>query len=182
MTKIFKIASIAIVALIANTATAQVNQTQLNVNLANAYSVVVNPAQSSVTIDMNQPAHFQAGNNSGEQVSHLQVSASGDYEVKVSALGNLVAGSETIAVNTVTVTPTTGTYLGTGTDPGSNSTCSTQPIEVGAANELTVISSSTGDLRNYNVVYTIPADETAAYLDHSPGVYTATVVYTIYAN
>src|SRR5690606_10326830 len=130
MTKIFKIASIAIVALIATTASAQDNQTQLNVNLANAYSVVVNPTQNSVTIDMNLPAHFQNGNSSAAQADHIQVSASGDYEVTVFALGDLVAGSETIAVNTVTVTPTAGTYLGAGADPGSTALITPQPIQV----------------------------------------------------
>ena len=182
MTKFFKIASIAIVALIATTASAQLNQTELRVNLANAYSVVVNPAQNSVTIDMNLPEHFQLGNSSTSQANHLQVSATGDFVVKVSALADLVNGSETIAVNTVTVTPSEGTYLGGGTDPGLASTFQTQPIEVGAANEQTIITSTTGDLRGYNMVYTIPAANTGSYLDHTPGVYTATVVYTIYAN
>lgn len=183
MKKFVKIASFAIIAFAANTASAQTEaSTLLRVNLQDAYSIIIPEAQNEVTINMTLPTHFQNGNSSDIQSNHLQVSASDDFEVKVSAQGNLVFGSETIPVNTVTVTPTAGTFLGTGDDPGiaSSFTPSPIPMNLDPAAGTTIISSSTGDLRGYDMLYTIPASETSEYLNRPAGVYTATVVYAIY--
>jgi hypothetical protein len=184
MTKFFKIASVAMIALMANTAFAQVTTQQdqattiLNVNLEGTYEITV--GQPSVTIDMNDPQHFIAGNDSGVQANHVRVSATGDYQVNVSATGELMFGTNSIAVNTVTVTPTVGDYLGAGTSTAPAATYTAQAIQNGT--ESTIITSPTGEsLRGFNVVYAIPATQAAAYLNKPEGIYTTTVTYTLYS-
>ena len=188
MKKIFKIASVAIIALMANTAFAQVTTQQdqattiLNVNLAGTYEITV--GQTSVDIDMNDPQHFIAGNDSGTQANHVRVSATGDYQVNVSATGELMFGTNSIPVSTVTVTPTLGSYLGAGTSTAPTMTLTAQPLATVTALPAgsTIISSTAGEsLRGFDVVYAIPDTQAAQYLNKPEGTYTTTVTYTLYS-
>lgn len=184
----FKIASVAILALSANAAFAQVTAvegtaaTTLNVNLAGTYEITV--GQLSVTIDMNDPQHFINGNNSGSQSNHVQVSATGDYQVNVSAAADLVFGSESIPVNTVTVTPSLGDYLGAGTSTAPTMTLASTPLATVTddTDGTTIITSGAGEsLRGFHVVYAIPAAQASQYLNRPEGIYTTTVTYTLYS-
>ncbi|MUV03635.1 hypothetical protein GN157_07920 [Flavobacterium rakeshii] len=179
MTNFFKIASVAIIALSANSLFAQdTAETTLNVNLASSFEITV--ANASVDIDMNTPEHFQSGNTSGQKADHVQISATGEYEVKVIAFSDLTSGSETIPVNTITVTPTLGSYLGAGSEGSVSPTLTAQSLS--NSTENTIISCETGEsLRGYNIEYSIPSESASEYLNHSAGTYTTTVTYSLYA-
>lgn len=184
MNNFFKAASVVAITLVANTVSAQTTaSTLLRVNLQDAYSIVIPAAQNQVTIDMILPAHFQNGNSAPLQSNHLQVSASDEFEVKVAATADLNFGSEFIPVSTVSVTPTAGTFLGAGTDPGIDSSFPALPVPIpvnlDATAGTTIITSGSGDIRGYNMLYSIPASETSEYLNRPAGIYTTTVVYAI---
>ncbi len=66
---------------------------------------------------MNNPSHFTSGNNSGKQIVHLSFSCNTGYEVKVSASTELLNGTSSIPVNTITVKPELGAFKGMGTAP-----------------------------------------------------------------
>ncbi|WP_417350523.1 hypothetical protein [Flavobacterium alkalisoli] len=181
MTNFFKVASVAIVALTANSLFAQTEdtaETTLNVNLGSSFEITV--ADASVDIDMNTPEHFQSGNTSGQKTDHVQVSATGEYEVKVIASTDLTSGAETIPVSTITVTPTLGSYLGAGDEGSVSPTLTAQSLSTSTEN--TIISCDTGEsLRGYNIEYSVPAASAAEYLNHTTGTYTTTVTYSLYA-
>lgn len=186
MKNVFKFASVAILALTATSSFAQVQEDQasttLNVHVANAYEITIGQAQ--VDINMTSPSQFQTGTDSGSQVSHLQISATGQYQVSVQATSELVNTTDSglsIPVNTVTVTPTLGALLGPGSGaPTTLDLVADQPIEFGSEN--TIITSDTGEsLRAYDVLYAIPAASAPQYLNQAPGTYSTTVVYTLYS-
>ncbi len=183
MTKFLKIASVAIIALTANTLSAQVtpedtDQATLNVILGNAFSITVSGATAQ--INMTTPTHFQSG-NSVSKTNHVRVSATNDYEVTVIATQDLTSGTETIPVSTILITPTLGSYLGGGDDPGAIAVDLT-PQELSTTTENTIISTDIGEsLRGYTIEYSIPAAEASQYLNHTAGTYTTTVTYSLYA-
>jgi hypothetical protein len=179
MNKIFKVASVAIIALVANTAFAQTNTTNLHVNVEAVYSIVVTDAD--VTIDMNEPEHFVNGNASDEQTGHLEVTATDGYEVTVTADEFLVGESEAeeISTGTIVVTANDGVYLGNGTDGGS--TADFQEAQLATGGNV-LITGSAGDLRSFDVTYTIPAASAPAYINVPVDVYTTLVTYTIAAD
>ena len=79
MTNFFKVASVAIIALSANSLFAQEDtaETTLNVNLASSFEITV--ADATVDIDMNTPEHFQSGNTSGQKADQRQCQWTGQY-------------------------------------------------------------------------------------------------------
>src|SRR5690606_12602012 len=98
----------------------------------------------------------------------------------VIASSDLTSGSETIPVNTITVTPTLGSYLGAGSEGSVSPTLTAQSLSTSTEN--TIISCNTGEsLRGYNIEYSIPSDSASEYLNHSAGTYTTTVTYSLYA-
>ena len=178
MNKIFKVAFVAIIALAANSAFAQ-NTTNLHVNVEAVYSIVVTDAD--VTIDMNEPEHFTDGNASDEQSGHLEVTATDGYVVTVTADEFLTGESlsETISTSTIVVTANDGTYLGAGTDGGSTADFSDAQLSTTGA---TLITGSAGDMRSFDVTYSIPAASAPAYINVAPDTYTTVVTYTIAAD
>jgi hypothetical protein len=179
MNKIFKVASVAIIALVANTAFAQTDDTTLKVNVAAVYSIVVTDPE--VTIDMDEADHFVNGNASDEQAGHIEVTATDAYTVTVSSAATLVgeAEAEEISAGTVVVTAVDGTYLGNGADAGS--TADFSEAQLGDTDGTLLITGSGGDLRSFNVTYTIPAASAQAYINVPVDTYTTVVTYTIAA-
>lgn len=184
MKKVVRIASFAIVLFTglvsqAQTTTGKSAATTLNVNLDNAYDIQV--GQSSVSIDMKTPDHFQQGNNSGKQTGHVIVSSNTGYEVKVAAETELLNNGISIPVSTVTVTPTLGEYRGAGTAPAASDVTLTQnALAVGT--EKTIITKNSGETkREYDVVYAISAQQANEYLNKNTGVYSTKVTYSLYA-
>lgn len=112
-------ASFAIIALSTSSAFAQT--TNLNVNVANVYSIeVTNP---TVTIGMNTAANFTNGNTTGTLPNHVKVSATNGYKVTIQAATDLTSpGNDVIPVSTVVVKTTPGTFSGAAgsIDAGSN--------------------------------------------------------------
>lgn len=184
MKKVVRIVSFALVlstGLIsqAQTSTGKSAATTLNVNLDNAYDIQV--GQSSVSIDMKTPNHFQLGNDSGKQTGHVVVSSNTGYEVKVAAETELLNNGVSIPVSTVTVTPTLGAYKGTGSAPTvADVTLTQNALAVGT--EKTIIAKNSGETkREYDVVYAISAQQANEYLNKNTGVYSTKVTYSLYA-
>lgn len=184
MKKVVRIASFALVlstGLIAQaqTSTGKSAATTLNVNLDNAYDIQV--GQSSVSIDMKTPNHFQLGNDSGKQTGHVVVSSNTGYEVKVAAETELLNHGVSIPVSTVTVTPTLGAYKGTGNAPTvADVTLTQNALAVGT--EKTIIAKNSGETkREYDVVYAISAQQANEYLNKNTGIYSTKVTYSLYA-
>ena len=177
MNKIFKIASIAVIALAANTAFAQ--QTNLHVNVTDVYSIEV--TDTDVSIDMNQASHFVSGNASSEQANHIEVNATGGYIVSVAAASPLtgVLGG-TIDQGTIVVSANEGTYLGApGTDGGSTADFTDATLSASGA---ALVTATTGELRGFDVTYTIPAESAPAYLNVEEDTYSTIVTYSIAPN
>jgi hypothetical protein len=153
--------------------------TTLNVTLANVYDIQI--GQSSVSIKMNSPIHFTAGNNSGKQTGHLSVSCNTGYEVKVSASTELLNGTSSIPVNTITVKPELGAFKGMGTAPSvTDVTLMETPLY--AAGPKTIILKNTGESkREYDVDYSISALTANAYMNKIPGNYSTTVTYSLFS-
>jgi hypothetical protein len=181
MKNFLKVASFAIVALSANSIFAQT--TNLNVNLASIYSIeVTNP---TVTILMNTAANFTQGNTTGSLPNHLKVSATGGYKVSVQASSQLTSpANDIIPVNTVTVSTTPGTFSGAAgsVDPGSVATFPANAPALSATAPVQLIASAKGDVRGFNVQYTIPAVSAPVYLNKPAAVYSTLLTYTIVAN
>lgn len=182
MNKFFKTAALAAIVLSANSLFAQDNTTLLNVNLGSVLAIEV--ANPSVTINMTTATHLTEGNSTGELSDHLKVTATEGYTVTVEASGNLSNSGVEIPVSTVTIKTEKGSYLGAAgsTAPTTNPTFPLTEPALSATAPVKIIDSSTGDFRGFNVTYTIPANETPAYLDKATGVYTTTLTYTIAAD
>ncbi|MEN9980790.1 MAG: hypothetical protein RIR67_1215 [Bacteroidota bacterium] len=163
----------------AQTATGKSASTTLNVNLDNAYDIQI--GQSSVSIDMKTPDHFQQGNDSGKKTGHVIVSSNTGFEVKVAAETELLNNGVSIPVSTVTVTPTLGAYKGSGTAPTvADLTLTQNALAVGT--EKTIIAKNSGETkREYDVVYAISAEQANQYLNKNTGVYSTKVTYSLYA-
>lgn len=153
--------------------------TTLKVNLANAYNIQI--GQSSVTIDMNTANHFAQGNNSGTQQWHVVVSSNTGYEVKVAATTELLNGASSIPVNTITVKPQMGDYLGGGiATPPTDIILTNNDLAVGT--QKTIISKNTGETkRGYNVEYLITPANAVTYMNKTPGSYITTVTYSLFS-
>ena len=184
MKKTLTFAFFALLSVIGLRASAQTNtgksaSATLNVVLGNVYDIQI--GQRSVSINMNASNHFVSGNSSGNQIGHLVVQATTGYEVKVAAASELLNGVKSIPVSTVTVKPQLGVYGGAGTPPSTADLVLTDQA-LAAGTQKTIISKSTGESkREYNVDYLIPAQRAAEYLNKTPGTYTTTVTYSLYA-
>lgn len=181
MKNFLKVASFAIVALSANSILAQT--TTLNVNLANVYSIeVTNP---TVNIAMNTAANFTDGNTSGSLPNHIKVSATGGYKVTIQAANELTSpGNDIIPVSTVVVSTTPGTYSGAAgsIDQGSNASFPANAPALSVTTPVELITSTTGDIRGFNVQYTIPPVSAPVYLNKPAAIYSTLLTYTIVAN
>ncbi|ALM47790.1 hypothetical protein AMR72_02065 [Flavobacterium psychrophilum] len=185
MNKFFKTAALAAILLSANSIIAQDSKTgttTLNVNLGSVLAIEV--ANPSVTIQMTTAAHLRDGNSSSELSDHVKVTATEGYTVTVQASTDLTNGGVEIPVSTVKIKTEKGSYLGASgsTAPTTTPTFPTTEPALSATAPVQIIESSTGDFRGFNVTYTIPAEETPAYLDKATGVYTTTLTYTIAAD
>ncbi|MNK36160.1 hypothetical protein D3C87_547030 [compost metagenome] len=182
MKNFLKIASFAIIALSANSIFAQTTTT-LNVNLASVYSIeVTNP---TVNILMNTPANFTQGNTSGPLPNHIKVSATGGYKVSIQASNDLTStANDVIPVSTVVVSTTPGTFSGAAgsIDTGSNAAFPANAPALSATAPVELITSTTGDIRGFNVQYTIPASSAPVYLNKPAAIYSTLLTYTIVAN
>ncbi|RDI11216.1 hypothetical protein DEU42_106150 [Flavobacterium sp. AG291] len=156
--------------------------TNLNVNLASVLAIEV--SDPTVVIQMNTPAHFSSGSTTGTLSDHLKVTANEGFTVTVEAAGNLSNAGEEIPVSTVVVSSSSGSYLGASgsTAPTTNPTFPSSALALSSSAPVTIISCATGDLRGYDVAYSIPAANTPSYLDKTPGVYTTLLTYTIVAD
>ena len=174
-------ASFAIIALSTNSIFAQT--TNLNVNLANVYSIeVTNP---TVTIAMNTAANFTEGNTTGSLPNHVKVSATNGYKVTIQAATDLTSpGNDVIPVSTVVVKTTPGTFSGApgSIDAGSNAAFPANAPALSVTTPVELISSTTGDIRGFNVQYTIPPVSAPVYLNKPEAVYSTLLTYTIVAN
>ncbi len=153
--------------------------TSLNVNLGSVLAIEV--ANPTVIIQMNTPAHFSTGSTTGILPDHIKVTANEGFSVTVQASGNLVSAGVEIPVSTVVVNTASGSYLGASgsTPPSATPAFPATPPALSTSSPVTVINCPTGDLRGYNVAYSIPASNTPSYLDKAPGVYTTLLTYTI---
>lgn len=154
--------------------------TDLTVNVDSSYDIEI--SQSTVAIDMNLPAHFTNGNESGAQQDHVKVVASGAYKVTAKASAttfNGPNGSSTLDVSNVELTLTDNGDLS-----GNQTTLSTLSGQASALplsnSDQDVVTANGGDLnRGFNVNYAIPATNAANFLNLDDGAYTTTVTYTI---
>lgn len=176
---LFALLSVIGLSLNAQTYTGKSASTTLNVNLDNAYNIEI--GQSSVSINMNSSEHYVSGNSSGNQYGHVVVGSTSGYEVKVSAASELLNGAAAIPVSTVTVRPQLGAYGGGGPAPTvTDLNLTDTSLEVGV--QKTIISKDSGESkRSYDIDYAIFARHTAGYLNKTPGTYTTTVTYSLYA-
>lgn len=183
MNKFQKTVALAALVLSANSIFAQTTgTTNLNVNLGSVLAIeVTNP---TVTIQMTTAEHLTAGNTTGSLSDHLKVTATEGFSVTVKASGELSYNGTEIPVSTVVVNTSKGSYLGDSgsTEPTTNPSFPTTAPALSSAAPVTIIESSTGDLRGFNVTYTIPAEKTPAYLNKAAGVYTTLLTYTIAAD
>lgn len=184
MNKFLKTAALAAIVLSANSLFAQTSgTTNLNVNLGSVLAIEV--ANPSVTINMTTAAHLTAGNTTGSLSDHLKVTATEGFKVTVQAATDLTSSAnDVIPVNTVVINTAKGSYLGaTGsTAPTTAPTFPTTAPALSATAPVTIIESTTGDFRGFNVTYTIPATSTPAYIDKASGLYTTVLTYTIAAD
>ncbi|MGV8094385.1 MAG: hypothetical protein AB2L24_21220 [Mangrovibacterium sp.] len=148
------------------------DEVTLNVTLVAAQSISVNATQKTVTLTFDDATDYQNGVTS-EQASHLEVSSTGLFQVKVNtSTEDLVYDDENnIPVSTVTVTP----VYASGTDPDPDADATGVSLSTTAT---TILDSDDGTAQTfYNVTYF--ASGGADYINKSAGTYTTTVTYTI---
>jgi hypothetical protein len=145
------------------------DEVTLNVTLVATQSISVNATQETVTLTFDDATDYQNGVTS-EQASHLAVSSTGLFQVKVNtSTENLVYETNNIPVSTVTVTPA----YASGTDPDATAT----GVSL-STTATTILDSDDGTAQAfYNVTYF--ASGGADYINKSAGTYTTTVTYTI---
>jgi len=155
-------------------------ETQVNIVINQVQSIQV--SQPSVNINMNQASHFLSGNSSGQLANHVKVISSAGYQVTAKASTqyfSLNGSVTTLPVNTIVLKTNIGSDLSnTNTAPPGGLMVVPQTTVTTTAK--TIITSPTGEYgRGYNVEYSIPAAQTPAYLNRTPGAYTTTLVYTL---
>ncbi len=140
----------------------------LNVTLVAVQNISVNSGQTTVTITFNESSDYLNGVSS-PQLAHLEVSSTDDFVVKVSTASDLSDGSNTIPVNTITVTP----VYASGTDPGATATAVAL-----STTATTILSSTNGTTKAlYDVTY--DASGGSDYVNKPAGTYSTMVTYTI---
>lgn len=157
----------------------------LNVVLSDVRSIKVNPSQTNVSLIFANAADYNNGVSSN-QVGHLEVTSTGGYAIKVKSSGpTLVNGANAIPVNTITLTPTTGTQAAPSGNvvgisiPGANNVQKASLLSA-ILNPTAVdfISSPTGATKlYYDVKY--QASGGTSYINKAAGTYSTTITYSI---
>lgn len=182
MKKVIFAAVTFITVVFAGTANAQsaTDNVTVNIKLKPIHTIVVNSGQKTVDLVYSTPTHYNAGVNV-DQADHLDIFSTGAFEVRVKTDGDFKDGSETIAANSVKVTPSAGTN-----NPISGSPTYT-PVDLSGSDQ-SFIKSATGG-RNLKVNVNYKGAGSDAYLNKfsksrgaSENVFTAQVTYTILAD
>ncbi len=154
----------------------------LNVYLADVRSIKVNPAQSIVTLNFATATDYANG-VSLSQPSHLEVTSTGGYIVKVKSSSSVLQNrSEVIQANTITLTPSISNANGGGSNIGGNSQSLAAdtylyPSKLNVTPKI-IIDASRGSSRTfYDVKY--QASGGAEYMNKASGNYSVTITYTI---
>jgi len=156
--------------------------TTLNVVLNDVRSIKVNPAQTNVSLIFNNASDYTNGVSSN-QASHLEITSTGGFVVKVKSSGpSLINGSNSIPVNTISLTPTVtasqnSNLVGATASTGGVviRTVSTTTL---SATDAQFINSPTGGTKIfYDVKYTSSGGPN--YINKPAGTYTTTITYSI---
>ena len=170
--------------LLLNNSNAQVSaNATLNVYLADVRSIKINPSQTVVNLSFLNANDYSNG-VANLQSSHLEVTSTGGYIIKVKASSNnLVNGSNNIPVSSINLKPTLATSsTGVATNSvagGGAALASIYLYEVGlsAAPKLIVESGKSAAKALYNIIY--KANGGPDYINAVPGNYTTTITYSI---
>lgn len=178
-----------ITAIFSSSVSAQTNaNTTLNVVLSDVRSIKVNPAQTNVSLAFANANDYTNGVSSN-QPSHLEIISTGGYAIKVKSSGpSLVNGTNSIPVNTITLTPTVGAQPGVsgsvivisvgGNTNGSSGGSGTLTPAVLNPTPVNLISSSSGTTKRfYDITY--KASGGAPYINKAAGTYSTTITYSI---
>ena len=168
--KLSLLSAVVVTAFGINEASAQATgNTTLTVQLDQVRSITV--ADATVNITFNSAADYINGKSTTKN-NHLVVTSTADYEVKVKSGGDLINGSNSIPIGTISLTPTAGS---TGTAPDN-----LLPITNLSNTDQTIASSATGTVQtSINVQYA--ASGGTNYVNVPSGNYTATITYSIEA-
>lgn len=181
--KILPIITLLMIALISTSLDAQTTtNTTLNVVLNDVRSIKVNPSQTNVSLIFNNADDYTNGVFSN-QASHLEITSTGGYIVKVKSSGpNLTNGVNTIPVNTISLTPTVSSSQSANTIGATGSTgavvvkiVSTTTL---SSTDAQFINSPTGSTKIfYDVKYASTGGPN--YINKPAGTYTTTITYSI---
>jgi hypothetical protein len=158
-------------------------QTQVNVTIAQVQSLEI--SQPTVNINMSQTSHFVNGSASPLQSDHLKVTSNTGFEVSVKSVTqyfSLNGSVSTLPVNTIMLQTAAGSDLtGLGVaNPPADTVVSTPVMLSTTATPLITADEGEGK-RGYHVTYSVPATQSANYLNRASGVYSTTIIYTLVA-
>ncbi|HBK31451.1 MAG TPA: hypothetical protein DEF88_11065 [Porphyromonadaceae bacterium] len=182
--KFFLVALLVTIGLVSvNSAKAQnkkSDEVTVKINLHEIQSLVVNPAQKTVTLDYKTPDDYKDGVSSKEQKDHLSVFSTGGFDISVKSNGNFnnSATNKKINASDVKIIAEAGS--------GNKASDRYQRNITLGTSAKTLISSTTGARdRKYTITYDNKAGKDDNYLSFyntkggKPNVFTAQVTYTI---
>jgi hypothetical protein len=180
--KIFSFFPCLIFVLITNNVFAQTSaNATLNVVLSDVRSIKINPAQSVVNLNFTTANDYANGINVSQN-RHIEITSTSGFIVKVKASGNnLTNGTNTIPVNTITLTPFLNTASMQRTMVASGSSFAnsvyTFPITLSPTPKLLVESSYGSTQIFFDINYASSGG--ASYMNKVSGTYSTTITYTI---
>lgn len=144
--------------------------------------VTIDIGKTSVDLEMNHFSHFLGGNSTNALVSHVKVTSfpnvGSGYEVHVKASSDNLIGpnNSAIPVSTVRVEAIAGDHPGLGNNPDA---ITFNPVQLNSEGKVLLDSPNASIAQEFDVTYSIPADQASVYLNRTPGTYSTTVEYSV---
>jgi hypothetical protein len=142
----------------------------LNVVLADVRSIKLNPAQTTVQLNFNNANDYQNGVALNQQ-AHLEVTATGGFQVKVKSSGtNLQNGINTIPVSTISLVPSLSSGY-------SDMGVSFQTVTLSPTQQQMITTPNGSSKIVFDVRYNASGGQ--PYIDKRAGTYVTTITFCI---
>ncbi len=146
-------------------------EANLNIQLNNIQSIIINEGQSDITIALNTASEYING-KSANKADHIEIMSSTNYEIQVSAASHLTSDAASIDIGTVSIIPSLGSL---GSTP--QGTVNLSPVAL-SLTDNTIVQASHGDSqRSFNIEYHVSGGE--EYINKPTGLYSTLITYTI---
>jgi hypothetical protein len=163
---------------------AQTKLAPTNINVIMEQMQQISISQPSVDIYVNQLQLFGTGVSSALQINHIKIGSTTSYQVSVRSLSSFFSrnGRNTsIPVHAIQLQTNIGDDLTGNNIPASANTFIFSNVPLSIYNSLLITNADPEAGRGYDVIYKIPANNMAHFINQREGTYTTTLIYTLTA-